>query len=176
MTSFELQRWSEHHRRAFAAMNRDSEVMADLGGPIDRAASDEKFDRYRDAWEADGISRWAVVSGDAFLGYAGVMFRGDRAHPLGPHHEVGWRFRRAAWGRGLATMSARRALEHAWTVPSVGELWSYTSAENARSRKMMDRLGFVRDHARDFTARYPRGEWAGLVWRVERRGAVRPET
>src|SRR5687768_11844953 len=35
-----LQPWQEHHRVAFAALHADPVVMADLGGPISRAASD----------------------------------------------------------------------------------------------------------------------------------------
>lgn len=140
-----------------------------LGRPFDRSASDAKFDRYRDAWTIDGISRWVVVDGrGCFLGYAGVMKRSDRDHPLGSHYEVGWRFRRNAWGKGLATQSARQALDHAWTVLTASEIVSYTAASNHRSQNVMSRLDLRRDPARDFTARYPRGEWTGLVWVVER--------
>lgn len=56
----QLRRWSEDCRDDFAEMHSDPEVMADLGGPFDRAASDEKFGRYRNAWTIDGVSRWAV--------------------------------------------------------------------------------------------------------------------
>jgi RimJ/RimL family protein N-acetyltransferase len=167
--TFNLSHWSEAYRDAFAEMQSDSEVMADLGGPFDRAASDAKFDRYRDAWTLDGVSRWAVIDpAGTFLGYAGVMKHSDADHPLGPHHEVGWRFRRDAWGKGLATQSAERALAHAWTVVDVLEILSYTAPDNRRSQKVMDRLNLRRDKARDFTARYPRGDWSGLVWVAER--------
>ena len=150
-------------------MQSDPDVMADLGGPFDRMASREKFDRYRDAWNAFGISRWAVVDRfGRFLGYAGVMTRSDAGHPLGSHYEIGWRFRRDAWGRGLATESARQALDHAWSILGVPEIFSYTAADNLRSQNVMRRLGLKRDATRDFIARYPRGDWAGLVWVAER--------
>lgn len=165
----ELQRWSETHWKGFAEMQFDPEVMADLGGPFSEDASRDKFERYRDAWEKDGISRWAVV-GDAgtFLGHAGVMARGDPEHPLGPHHEISWRFRRLAWGKGFASESARRALRHAWSALDAQEIVSYTASDNLRSQKVMDRLNLRRDTGRDFTARFPRGEWNGLTWVAER--------
>lgn len=167
--TFELQRWSERHWDGFAEMQSDPDVMADLGGPFEKFASREKFDRYREAWEVDGISRWAVVDPvGEFLGYAGVMARGDLTHPLGSHHEIGWRFRRDAWGKGLATESARQALHHAWSVLDVPEIVSYTAAENLRSQNVMRRLRLTRDAGRDFTARYPRGDWTGLIWVAER--------
>jgi RimJ/RimL family protein N-acetyltransferase len=105
------------------------------------------------------------VDGDTrFLGYVGIMKRSDGDHPLGPHYEVGWRLHKSAWGYGYASEGARRALEHAWSVLDVSEILSYTSAENQPSRRVMERLGLRRDLTRDFTARYPRGDWNGLVW------------
>lgn len=133
---FELRRWSEAYRDAFAEMHRDPEVMADLGGPAIREASDAEFDRYRDSWDIHGISRWAVTdAGGHFLGYSGVLRRNDPSHPLGHHFEVGWRFCRNAWDKGLATGSAHRALEHAWTVVNASAIYSYTASDNRRSRK-----------------------------------------
>ncbi len=167
--AFTLRQWLEEFRQPFVTMQSDPKVMADLGGPAGRAVSHNKFDRYRDAWKFDGISRWAVVDeADMFLGYAGIMRAGGPEHPLGHHYEIGWRFRREVWGLGLATRSARQALEHAWATLSVNEILSYTAAENYRSRAVMDRLQFRRDASRDFTARYPEGNWSGLVWTAER--------
>jgi RimJ/RimL family protein N-acetyltransferase len=166
---FELQEWSEIHRLAFAEMQRDPEVMADLGGPFDDSASNEKFDRYRDALVNDGISRWAVVdTSKTFLGYAGVMKRADLNHPLSVHYEIGWRFCRDAWGKGYASQSAGLALQHAWTVLLVDNIFSYTASENLRSQKVMDRLKLTRAADRDFTARYASGDWSGLVWVAKR--------
>ena len=167
--TFKLLQWSEQHRKPFVNMQSDPDVMADLGGPSRRADSNLKFDRYRDAWKSEGISRWAVVDkADKLLGYAGIMKAGSVKHPLGSHYEIGWRFRREVWGLGFATRSARQALEHAWEVLTVNEIFSYTAADNYRSQAVMDRLGLTRDSARDFTARYPEGNWSGLVWTAER--------
>jgi RimJ/RimL family protein N-acetyltransferase len=156
-------------------MQRDPDVMADLGGPSDENVSREKFERYSDAWKVNGISRWAVVdqpSGN-FLGYAGVMFRADAEHPLGSHYEIGWRFCRNAWGRGLATESARQALGHAWSTINATEIVSYTAPDNIRSQNVMQRLGLRRDPDRDFTARYPKGDWTGLMWVADHPHAAR---
>jgi RimJ/RimL family protein N-acetyltransferase len=164
--TFELQKWSEAHWQGFATMQRDPDVMADLGGPFDEDASREKFERYSVAWKDNGISRWAVVDHQSgrFLGYAGVMLRADAEHPLGSHYEIGWRFCRDAWGRGLATDSARQALDRAWSTLNIPEIVSYTAADNIRSQNVMKRLDLRRDPDRDFTARYPKGDWTGLMW------------
>ena len=165
-----LRLWEDKHRDAFAALHADPAVMADLGELLDRRGSDAKLESYIAAYHKTGVSRWAVESHDgAFLGYAGVMPRTDAGHPLGAHHEVGWRLTRAAWGQGYATESARAALGHAFDLLGISEVVSYTSASNHRSQAVMGRLGLVRSPSRDFTAEYPgTGRWTGLVWTASR--------
>lgn len=163
-----LRSWRDEHRDAFAKMHADPEVMADLGGPIERVDSDAKFDRYVESHRMHQTSRWAVEARDgAFLGYAGVMARPDANHPLGSHHEVGWRFNRAAWGLGYATESARAALEHAVRMTKLANIVSYTGKANHRSQSVMRRLGLHRQPGLDFTVSLEAGRsFHALVWDV----------
>lgn len=159
-----LRRWREADRRAFAALNADPEATWDLGGPLDRAQSDAKFDRYVATFERHGFCRWAVRdSQQSFLGYAGVM-PSPPEHPLGPHAEMGWRLARSAWGQGYATEAAAAALLDAFTRIGLGEVLAYTSEDNARSQAVMQRLGLQRDPARDFSHAYNGPPWHGRVW------------
>ena len=82
-----LRSWRNADRETFAAMNLHPQVMQDLGGPLSRAKSGAKLNRYMAAFDRHGFCRWAVESQDGyFLGYAGVMpVPGD--HPL----DIGWR-------------------------------------------------------------------------------------
>jgi len=160
-----LRPWRESDRGAFAALNTDPEVSRDLGGPLSRAASDAKLDRYIAAFESLGFCRWAIESraGD-FLGYAGVMPAGA-GHALGAHDEIGWRLMRNAWGHGYAAEAAREALDDAFTRIGLTEVLAYTAPDNLRSQAVMERLRLTRDPSRDFVARYDRvGDWHGLVW------------
>jgi RimJ/RimL family protein N-acetyltransferase len=159
-----LRCWRRADQETFAEMNADPEVMLDLGGPISRAASDAKLDRYSAAFRQHGFCRWAVDSrsGD-FLGYAGVMPSGPE-HPLGRHFEIGWRLMRNAWGHGYATEAARAALNDAFGRVRLREVVAYTSADNLRSQAVMDRLRLQRVASRDFIFDYGGGPWSGLVW------------
>lgn len=159
-----LRTWDERDRAPFAAMNSDPDVMHDLGGPIARAASDDKFDRFAAGFARDGVSRWVVENRDGrFLGYTGVVFRAQHT-PLGPHHEIGWRLVRDAWGHGYATEAAKAALADAFARVKLTEILSYTAPDNLRSQAVMARLNLQRDPSRDFTADYGHGDWHGLMW------------
>jgi RimJ/RimL family protein N-acetyltransferase len=156
-----LRSWRETDRAAFAAMHADPEVMWDLGGPIDRAASDAKLDRYIAALRTHGFGRLAIEdSSGTFAGYAGIMRR-DQGPPLGTHVEVGWRLVRTAWGKGYAPEAAAAALRDVFGRTSLKEIISYTSVDNMRSQAVMARLGLQREPARDFTLA---NGWHGLVW------------
>jgi len=159
-----LRCWSDRDRDAFAAMNADPEVMADLGGPIGRHESDAKLDRYRAAFDARGLSRWVIESkAGAFLGYAGILHHVD--HVIGAHADIAWRLVRSAWGNGLATEAASAALDDAFTRGKLTEVLAYTAPDNLRSQAVMTRLQMQRDTSRDFTTTYPgMGQWRGLAW------------
>lgn len=160
-----LRMWQETDRDAFAKLNEDSIVMADLGGPFNRELSDAKFDRYRDAFQLNGYGRCLVetLSG-YFVGYCGVMLV-DGEHPLGRHNEIGWRLHREAWGKGYATEAAAAVLRDAFLRVKLGEVLAYTATDNLRSQAVMQRLSLRRDDSKDFEIFHNSlGTWRGLVW------------
>ena len=160
-----LRCWQVADRQAFALMNAHAEVMHDLGGPISREQSDAKLDRCADAFERHGFGRLVIESlaGDSH-GDPGGLPDGPQ-HPLGPHHEIGWRLVRDAWGRGYATEAAGAALDDAFIRAKLPQVVAYTAPDNVRSQAVMARLGLRRDASRDFTAVHDGfGSWRGLVW------------
>ena len=159
-----LRCWRDSDRDAFAALNADPEVSRDLGGPLDRAESDAKLDRYMAACEHHGFCRWLVEDLNAqFLGYAGVM-PSRSGHPLGRHVDIGWRLVRRAWGRGYATEAAKASLRDAFERVHLKEVLAYTSADNVRSHAVITRLNMRRAAALDYSEPVGKGVWRGLVW------------
>lgn len=149
----------------FAEMNADVGVMADLGGPLSREPSDLKLDRFQRSFRDDGVTRWVVTDRTRrFCGYCGIVRQGED-HPLGAHHEIGWRLTRRSWGRGYATEAAAAALSDAFDRVGCSEVLAYTAADNVRSQAVMARLGLTRRESLDFTHDYDGfGSWRGLVW------------
>ena len=144
-----LRSWKEEDLSPFAEMNADPEVMRYFLGVATREESRALFARLRETLAGRGWGLWAVDVDGRFAGYAGLAEPSFTAS-FTPCVEIGWRFRREFWGRGLAFAGARLAERHAFESLRLSELVSFTTEGNLRSRRLMERLGFTRDPAEDF--------------------------
>ena len=144
-----LRDWCEADLAPFAALNADPEVMRHFPAPLSRAESDALAARVREALAAQGWGLWAAEREGAFIGFIGLARPRFEAH-FTPCVEVGWRLARAAWGQGLATEGARAALAFAREALPGERLVSFTVPANVASRRVMEKLGLVRDLAGDF--------------------------
>lgn len=123
------------------------------------ARSEETANRMRICLERDGYGLWAVElkHNGRFAGMIGIN---DITYdvPFEPRREVGWRLAYEAWGQGYATEGARAALEFAFGKLGWDEVVAMTAIVNARSERVMQRLGMVRDRGGDFDhPRIPEG-------------------
>ncbi|HEX2373367.1 MAG TPA: GNAT family N-acetyltransferase, partial [Actinomycetota bacterium] len=57
--------------------------------------------------------------------------------------EVGWDLHPSVWGQGLATEGARAALRYGFEVIGLKRIISTTRADNAASRRVMEKCGLV---------------------------------
>ena len=70
-----------------------------------------------------------------------------------------------ARGRGVATRALRLFSDWAFTVLDLRELRLWTHADNAGSRAVAERAGFVRDPGRDGTRQVKGQVWATVAYR-----------
>jgi RimJ/RimL family protein N-acetyltransferase len=125
-------------------LDRDPEVMRFINGgrptPRDEAA--------RIVERALG-HRWMAFerAGDALVGWFGLR-------PAGAHErELGYRLRRAFWGRGLATEGALAMLDAAFEHLDARRVWAQTMTVNTASRAVMERCGMR--YVRTFHLEWP---------------------
>jgi RimJ/RimL family protein N-acetyltransferase len=146
-----LRPWSDKDLAPFAALNADPRVREHFPSCLTRAQSDASAQKIRAAFDARGYGLWAVeVSGGApFIGFIGLAEPSFTA-PFTPCVEIGWRLAHATWGLGYATEGARTVLACAFERLGLAELVSMTTPGNARSRRVMEKLGMQRDPAEDF--------------------------
>ncbi len=116
---------------------------------VSRAETEAGIDRQRRAIDQRGWGMWAVDVDGEFAGFTGLNFPSFSAH-FTPCVEIGWRFAKNYWGRGIACRAALQALCFGFGILRLPEIVTFTAAENLRSRRLMERLGFKRDEKADF--------------------------
>jgi len=146
-----LRRWQASDGAPFASMNADPRVMQFFPRPLDRQTSDDLISRFQAHDEAHGFTLWALEEREtgAFAGFTGLLHF-DFAAPFSPGVEIGWRLPVAFWGRGLASEAARASLAFGLNVLKIAEIVAFAAASNARSRRVMERIGMSRDASDDF--------------------------
>jgi ribosomal-protein-alanine N-acetyltransferase len=146
-----LRPWREADRPPYRAMMADPEVGYWLGGTRSGEEADAQIDRFEAQLAARGLGFLAMErrSDGAFLGAAGLLALTPE-NPLAPGVEIGWRLARDAWGAGYATEAARALLADGFDRLGLAEIVAFTTRTNARSRAVMERLGFARHAERDF--------------------------
>lgn len=116
-----------------------------LGGPFDRDDAFTEFAATCGLWLLRGHGLWTVErkSGSEPLGFVLIGFEpGDR------EPELGYLFRPVAEGNGYATEAAQALRDHAFVAMGLDRVVSYIDPANARSIRVVERLGATR--AADF--------------------------
>lgn len=127
------------------ALDADPEVMRFITGgratPADEIRDDilPAFLAYHARGDAWGF--WAAVEKGTgrFVGWFHLRPRAGEDPPDEP--ELGYRLRREAWGRGLASEGARALVDRAFRDHGARRVHASTMVVNAASRRVMERAG-----------------------------------
>lgn len=169
-----LRQWLPEDLDAWAALNADPAVMATLGPVWSREQAAIWLGYNLGVIETRGWGLWAVevVDGPAFVGFVGLKAWSDdnlAGVEFTPCVEVGWRIASDQWGKGYAPEAGAAALAHGFDVLGLEEIVSMTATVNIKSRRVMEKLGMVRDPADDFEHPRASGDLAPhVLYRIRR--------
>ena len=126
------------------AMWSDPEVGRWIGGPHEHLQqSIDELQGHLDHQARHGFAFWAAEerATGRLVGEVGLMLLEGR----GPEVEIGWCLTRPAWGRGLAAEAAEAWLRAGFDLLGLDRVVAVVLPENARSRRVCERLG-MREH------------------------------
>ncbi len=164
-----LEPLTDDHTELLVALDSDPEVLRHIFGRAlsrEEVLTDHLPRRLRPDGPPRGIGYWAGFEGDAFVGWWTLAVDDeDRATA-----ELGYRLRRDAWGRGLATEGSRALLDHAFRTLGLPYVWATTMAVNAGSRGVMTRLGMthVRTDVEEWDDPLPGAELGEVRYEITR--------
>jgi RimJ/RimL family protein N-acetyltransferase len=146
-----LRLWRDDDLLPWVRLNADPAVTRYLPGPVSEDAARAMFAAQNALFARDGCCYFAAELKETgeLAGFVGLKYQ-DFETPFAPCHEIGWRLASALWGRGLATEGARAVLRLGFDTLGLEEIVSFTVPDNVPSRRVMERLGMVRDSAGDF--------------------------
>lgn len=129
------------HAVDLLAIYQDAAV-AEWYGEWTRDQIEEEVARIAHAWLTAGVHKWMAydrVTGER-IGRGGLSrARVDGRDCL----EIGWALHHKFWHRGYATEIGQAGLAFAFDELDADEVVSFTETRNARSRAVMERLGFL---------------------------------
>ena len=125
--------------------------MKFMPGLLAPELSDEVMSRIERHFEDRGFGLFAAElrGSETFIGFIGLAVPTFDA-PFMPAVEIGWRLAAAYWDRGLATEGAHEVLRFAFQELGLESVVSMTVPHNARSRRVMEKLGMTHDPNEDF--------------------------
>ena len=148
-----LREWDPGDETRFYDIMNRPDVMAHLGGvqtPDEWRAAYERVVGFQKDY---GHTFWILEDADGqdILGFCGIKrSNAPGAGELLGKHEIGWRLRPEAWGKGLAKEAAIASLDLAFGQLEAPEVIATTLPANASSQGLMKRLGMTRREDLDY--------------------------
>jgi ribosomal-protein-alanine N-acetyltransferase len=146
-----LRLWRDEDLESYAALNADPRVREFFPSVQSFQESADSMQLIRDHFQRRGFGFWAVelIGSVPFIGFIGLAVPSFDA-PFTPCVELGYRLAFEHWGHGYATEGSRAALEFGFRNLTLSGIVALTAAGNARSRRVMERLGMRRNPEDDF--------------------------
>ncbi|PJE15814.1 GNAT family N-acetyltransferase [Legionella sp.] len=146
-----LRTWQSSDQIPFAQMNADPQVMEHFPGILTENETEALILRINEHIRCHQFGLWAAELKETkeFIGFIGLSIPSFSTH-FTPCVEIGWRLARQYWGKGLATEGAKAVLDYGFTQINLDEIVSFTATNNYRSRRVMEKIGLIRQEKDDF--------------------------
>ena len=120
----------------------DPDVQRYDAEPLRDYAEAEAFIAFLHSESAANLRRhWVITLGGAVVELIGL-------HTWDHHHrraELGFDIAKAHWGHGIAAEAARAVIQFGFTTMALHRIQAHSIADNTRSIRLLERLGFRRE-------------------------------
>jgi ribosomal-protein-alanine N-acetyltransferase len=137
-----LRKWIDSDIPPFIEMNKDADVMKYFPKVLTDEETVELVERIRLHHDKNNFGLFAVENKQTneFIGFTGFSIPAFDSF-FTPCVEIGWRYKKEAWGYGFATEAANACCAFGFESLAFDKIVSFTSAVNVNSEKVMKRIG-----------------------------------
>jgi RimJ/RimL family protein N-acetyltransferase len=137
-----LRNWQSADEEPFIEMCRDPEVMKYFPALSTPEETRTLIDRLTKHFNEHRFTYFAVDRLDTseFIGFTGLLNQTWESE-FTPCVDMGWRLKRAAWGKGYATEAAQAAMDAGFTTFGLKEIFAFAAKGNTASEQVMQKLG-----------------------------------
>ncbi|GGZ84315.1 GNAT family N-acetyltransferase [Algibacter mikhailovii] len=127
-------------------LDSDPEVHRFLGNKPIKTKEESQIiiEKVLGQYEEYGIGRWAVIEKNTgtFMGWSGIKFNTDyNMNGFEQYYDVGYRLIKRFWGKGYATESGKAAVDYAFNILNLPELFATTEIGNQGSHNALLKIG-----------------------------------
>ncbi|HEX7810026.1 MAG TPA: GNAT family N-acetyltransferase [Thermoanaerobaculia bacterium] len=135
----EFRRWSLSDAELGMRLWGNADVMRYIGGPYSKEEVSARLEREVANDARYGVQYWPVFIDGEFAGACGIKPSPEDDTIF----EMGFHFLPAFWGAGYASEASRAVMAFATDILGLDALYAGHHPENAVSRRLLTRLGFV---------------------------------
>lgn len=118
-------------------MNNDPDVIRYTGDdPFESIEAAEKFIVGYDAYKRTGCGRWTVLFDGKYVGWCGLNFNHDIKET-----DLGFRFLKKYWNKGIATEAAGACIEYGFRELGLKKIIGRAMKENVASIQVLRKVG-----------------------------------
>jgi [ribosomal protein S5]-alanine N-acetyltransferase len=137
---FDLREMTVDDAEVAYALNSDLDVVRYTGDvPFADVAAARAFLANYTGYN-NGYGRWAVIdrATNEYMGWCGLKYRTDTAEV-----DLGYRFAKRFWGRGIATETSLACLKYAFETLELPQVIGEAALENPASIRVLQKVGMT---------------------------------
>jgi len=139
-----LRNWNENDIAPFYSMCSDPDVMAYFPKLLSLEECEFFIKRMQNHYKLHGYCYFAVDSLESkkMIGMCGLLHQ-DFKSPYTPCVDIGWRFAKSYWRKGLATEAASACLSFGFETQKIDEIFAMAPIQNKNSIGVMQKIGMT---------------------------------
>lgn len=144
-TRLGFRNWTSEDIVPMSKINVDKDVMEFFPSTQNQKQTEGFIKRMQLSFSENGYCYFAVdiLKTKEFIGFIGLSYQ-DYEADFTPCIDIGWRLKKAAWGKGFATEGAKACLDYGLNQINLKSVVAIAPELNLKSQQVMKKIGMTK--------------------------------